>query len=212
MGMEYAFLEAVKANPRSRLAPRVKKAFQHQRTSLGDIEEVCRCRECQALAYAWRQLGRAWADFQLGGCAWLGPIDRLRSRWRDLLDRTREQHPELTQAQLLWELSDGAGLSKGLLDQRGRDYLMHLLATHSGDAAQLCQIEGVRWMSPATLFYEAVNDLADHSTQERRALHDSLSAGAMGPAELDLSAQLLCLCRTLAGWLEEGMSPAARAS
>jgi len=42
MGMEYAFLEAVRANPRSRLAPRVKKAFQHQRTSPGDSEEVCR--------------------------------------------------------------------------------------------------------------------------------------------------------------------------
>lgn len=203
MGMEYAFLEAMKANPRSRLAPRVKKAFQHQRASPSDSEEPCGCRECQALAYSWRQLGRAWADLQMGGCAWLGPIDRLRGRWRDLVGQTRAQQPELTPAQLLWEFAHGAGLTKAALDQRGRDYLMRLFAARAGDAAQLCKIEGVRWLSPATLLYEAVTDVADHSPHERQALVDSLSDGASEPAELDAAALLLRVCRALAGWLED---------
>jgi len=80
---------------------------------------------------------------------------------------------------------------------------MHLLASRSGDSAQLCQIEGVRWLSSATLLYEAVSDLAGHSTQQQRALRDSLPAGTTRPPDSEPSAQLLHLCRAVAAWLED---------
>lgn len=203
MSMEHAFLRALEANPTSRLIPRVRKGIRHSRKEDRSAEDGCYLPQLRQLRYRWQQLGRMWASLRLGGCSWVGPIPRLREEWQQLWAEVDERGAGDGRADLLQELAIGIGLDKAALDRRGREYLMRLLASRSGDAARLCRVEGIRCWSPLTVFVEAVSDLAGHDCCDTEAFHAFLAERTASDPSVDATPQLPQLCRAVAIWLED---------
>lgn len=199
MSVEQAFLKAVQTNPRSKLVVRIKKAIKRSRNGTADAPA---CPAHMRERYGWNQLGRKWASLRLGGCAWVAPIEDLRREWRELHSEAGWQQGPEGRVELLLQLAAGMGLSKDGLDARGRDYLMWLAASRPPEDLQLSRIDGARWFSPLSILVDSINDLAEHSPVERKAMRDFLSdriASEQSPTE---STWLRRFCRPLAEWFE----------
>lgn len=201
MSVEQAFLKAVQTNPRSKLVVRIKKAIKRGRNGTADAPE-CPAHVRERERYGWNQLGRKWASLKLAGCAWVASIEDLRREWRELHSEAGWQQGPEGRVELLLQLAAGMGLSKDRLDARGRDYLMWLVASRPPEDLQLYRIDGARWFSPLSILVDSIDDLADHSPVERKAMRDFLSnriASEQSPTE---STSLRRLCRPLAEWFE----------
>jgi hypothetical protein len=129
----------------------------------------------------------------------MGPISALREEWSVLWDEG--QAGGTPADQLIYWLAQELGTSPRL-DPQARDYLLSLVAARGPDAPLLCRIERVRWLSPATVVVEAVHDLADHSSEERKALREFLSLHAPLAGDDEGSADgILPLSGLIATWI-----------
>ena len=175
MSLEHAFARALADHPESRLAVRVKKSLRHVHRNLERPVDAPESRVLRDLGYRFEQLGRSWSSFRLGGCPWVGPIERLRDDWHELRDETQRAGLGHEEHALLGRMARGLELRGEELDCRGRSYLLGVIKSMPTDRAEFCQLTGIRLFSPLTLFVEVIHDLEDHSLAERVAFRDLLA-------------------------------------
>ena len=104
--------------------------------------------------------------------------------------------------EFLHELAKGMDLTTDGTDQRSRDYLLRILASPAGEDAVLCRVDGVRWFSPATILIGAVNDLADHSSDQQKAVREFLCARIQALAPPGDPPSVRWFCEAFADWLD----------
>lgn len=201
MNLEHVFAKALSDHPQSPLGVRVKRAIRQVHAKPNLQRPLMARKETRALGYHWRQLGQRWSSLRLGGCAWVGPIGRLRADWLALGREAAELGVDAEEyAELLRQVALGIGLAHEGLTCPGRTYLLRLAESLPADATDACRVPGVRFFSPFTLLIAAVHDLADHSTEERVALRCRLDEDALIDEHLDYPDQVRSVCRRLAGW------------
>lgn len=199
MSLEFAFLQAVQSNPQSRLAVRVRRAARRARTTVEDPVGA-RSRQAEALRYRIVRLGKRWRAYRVGGCSWLGPIASLQEEWATLRSEARTRG--IPAEDVTYWLAEGIGAS-AKLDPQARDYLLGLVASRGSDAATLCRIGSVRWLSPATLVVEATHDVAGHGPRQQQDLHAFLTRDASCADEAQNGGDdVRWLCRATGEWLE----------
>jgi hypothetical protein len=155
----------------------------------------------QALGYHWQQLGRRWSSLRIGGCGWVGPIEKLRAEWTALGNQgVGLGVDEAEYAELLGQLALGIGLAHDQLSCAGRTYLLRLAESLPSEATIVCCVPGVRFFSPLTLLIAAIHDLTDHSTEQRMALRCHLEEYPLIDQGLDDDNKMRSVCRALAAW------------
>lgn len=201
MAVEAAFLKAIEANPRSQLVKRVRRAIhkgQHGR----EESPSAAVWDPRAFSHAAHQLGKKWAAYRLGGCAWMGPAEKLTAEWQRLNAEAGERQKTGARVILLTELFSGIGLGKRPLDRCGRDYLFRVLESTPAGWAYLCRLEGVRWFSPLTVLVEAVHDLAGHTFDDKEDLREHLGS-CLAPVDDVVGPEVLHrLAAAIVSWMD----------
>ena len=207
MSLEYAFTQALAEQPAARLGRRVKRALRHVHACPEAKLTYLPSHEVKRLGYRWHQLGKRWASLRLGGCSWVGPIERLRADWWDLLEQSANADcpsarlPPDDGAELLRQFARGVGLVDDAIGTRERSYILRLAGSLPTDQADLCRVPGARLFSPFTILGAALDDLNQHDLAQRRAFRDRIEGAPTQDGHASYASRLHAFCLQGAEWL-----------